>query len=517
MKFPAFCLALLVALMLLPTTAFGAEASKPKPVQLFMNEKKLDVSEVVPRIVDGNTLVPVRVIVEEIGAKVGWEEATRKVTIKQDSNTMLLLIDNKTAQFNGKKEQLEVAPFIENDTTMLPLRYIVEKLGVEIKWDEPSYSVHMYKVNEEDAKPVTGPVDLENGSVEVKPPLTGTGNGTVETPSGTGSSNNTSSTGKGSNTGTGDSKGSDGTAPVSGNRTISAITLSETDLTVTAKDGKLVPSVLKLSNPDRIVFDFPNTVLNDTLQKALVKNTGELPSKHPLVEKIRYSNFSSNPATVRIILDLKSTAYYQTQPVVTAGTWRALIGDKPFQNVPAVPGDHLLTVVIDAGHGDTDPGALSITGRHEKDFTLSTAKKVAEELAKDKRVQVLMTRSDDTFIPLDDRVSFANEAPADLFLSIHGNSAKATVSGTETYYNRPESIPFANVIHQYAVAATGFPDRRVREADYRVITKTAMPAVLLEVGYLSNKNDETAMYTEAFQDKLALALVNAIKDYLKLK
>ncbi|MNG29963.1 Sporulation-specific N-acetylmuramoyl-L-alanine amidase [compost metagenome] len=73
------------------------------------------------------------------------------------------------------------------------------------------------------------------------------------------------------------------------------------------------------------------------------------------------------------------------------------------------------------------------------------------------------------------------------------------------------------MIHKYAVPATGFADRKVREADFRVITKTTMPAVLLEVGYLSNKNDEAAMYKEAFQDKLAASLVAAIKEYLNLK
>ena len=138
-------------------------------------------------------------------------------------------------------------------------------------------------------------------------------------------------------------------------------------------------------------------------------------------------------------------------------------------------------------------------------------------MSQDKRVNVLMTRSDDTFIPLDGRVSFANDIQTDLFLSIHGNSAKASVSGTETYYNRPESIAFANVIHKNVVAAAGFPDRKVREADFRVITKTTMPAVLVEVGYLSNKNDESAMYKEAFQDKVAASIVAAIKEYLNLK
>lgn len=479
MKFPAICLFLLVCLLLIPTTAFGADASKP--IKLFMNEKLLESVDVQPRIINGTTIVPARIIAEQIGAKVSWDEATSKVTIVKDKINIQLIINNGTALINGKKETLEVSPKLENNTTMLPLRFIGEELGIEFKWDGATSSVHMFNDNESDSKPVTGPIDVVNpdgntATPETKPPgtkpSTGTGTGTA-TP-----------------------------APLG--QVITSIELSETEFTVIANEGSLKPEVLTLSNPSRLVFDFPNTTLDDSFKKLLVKNSGELPSKQPLVSKVRFSNFSDNPATVRIILDLNGPIDYQKVTTKLSNEWKATIGERK------------LTVILDAGHGDHDPGALSITGRHEKEFTLATAKKVESLLAKDKRINVLMTRTNDTFIPLDDRVSFANDISADLFLSIHGNSAKATVSGTETYYNRSESLDFANVIHKHAVPATGFNDRKVREGDFRVITKTTMPAVLLEVGYLSNKNDESAMYKEAFQDKLAASLVAAIKEYLNL-
>ncbi|WP_235549899.1 N-acetylmuramoyl-L-alanine amidase family protein [Paenibacillus sp. Soil766] len=479
---------MLACLLLLPTTALGAEASKP--IKLYMNEKQLEVQGVQPRIVNDNTIVPVRIIVEQIGAQVSWDEATSKVTIVKDKINIQLVINNVTALVNGKKETLEVGPKIENGSTMLPLRFIGEVLGIEFKWDGPTSSVHMFKVIESDSKPVSGPVDVVvpdegTGKPETKPPGTKPSTGT--------------STGNGTGNGTGTN------TPDPSVHVITSIALSETDFSVIAKDGVLSPKVLTLSNPSRLVFDFPNTILDDSLKKLLIKNSGELPSKQPLVSKVRFSNFNDNPATVRIILDLNGPTEYQMITSKLPNQWKATIGERK------------LTVILDAGHGDNDPGALSITGKHEKEFTLATAKKVEALLAKDKRLHVLMTRSDDTFIPLDDRVSFANDISADLFLSIHGNSAKATVSGTETYYNRPESLDFANVIHKYAVPATGFADRKVRQADFRVITKTSMPAVLLEVGYLSNKNDESAMYKEPFQDKLAASLVAAIKEYLDLK
>lgn len=489
MKFPAFCFMLLVSVLLLPTTALGAEA--PNAIKLFLNEKRLVSSEVQPRIISGNTIVPVRIIVEEIGAKVTWDEATSKVTIVKDDVNIQLVINSKTALIKGKKEAMEVAPIIDKGNTMLPLRFIGQQMGIEFTWDASTSSVHMFKKDESDSKPVTGPVDVVDDKTPTKPPTT--------TPPTT--PTNPAKPGEGTGTGTGTGTN----IPDPNVHLVQSIVLTDKELTVTAKDGSLVPTTMKLANPNRIVLDFPNTILDEPLKKLLVKNAGELISKHPLIEKVRFSNFNDNPATVRVILDLKSTADIKVQASKLPNQWKATIAE------------HQLTVVIDAGHGDNDPGALSITGRHEKDFTLSMAKKVEQLLLQDKRLNVLMTRSDDTFIPLDDRVSFANNIQSDLFLSIHGNSAKATVSGTETYYNRPESAAFANVIHKYAVPAIGFPDRKVREADFRVITKTTMPAVLLEVGYLSNKNDETAMYKDAFQDKLAAALVTAIKEYLNLK
>ncbi|WP_161412057.1 N-acetylmuramoyl-L-alanine amidase family protein [Paenibacillus silvestris] len=482
---------LLVSVLLLPTTALGAEA--PKAIKLFLNEKRLVSSEVEPRIISGNTIVPVRIIVEEIGAKVTWDEASKKVTIVKDDVNIQLVINSKTALIKGKKEVMEVAPIIDKGNTMLPLRFIGQQMGIEFTWDASTSSVHMFKKDESDSKPVTGPVDVVDDNTPTKPPTT--------TPPTT----PTNPVKPGDGTGTGTGTGTGNNIPDPNVHLVQSIVLTDKDLTVTAKDGSLVPTTMKLANPNRIVLDFPNTVLDEPLKKLLVKNAGELSSKNPLVEKVRFSNFNDNPATVRIILDLKSTADIKAQSSKLPNQWKATIAE------------HQLTVVIDAGHGDNDPGALSITGRHEKDFTLSMAKKVEQLLLQDKRLNVLMTRSDDTFIPLDDRVSFANNIQSDLFLSIHGNSAKASVSGTETYYNRPESAAFANVIHKYAVPAIGFPDRKVREADFRVITKTTMPAVLLEVGYLSNKNDETAMYKDAFQDKLAAALVTAIKEYLNLK
>src|SRR5262249_3525883 len=152
--------------------------------------------------------------------------------------------------------------------------------------------------------------------------------------------------------------------------------------------------------------------------------------------QIRYSQFSNNPAVVRVTLDLKATARYRLLPDATgtsevrAEIYITTIGEKKDKYI----------VVLDAGHGDQDPGALAVNGRTEKEFTLDIVKKLGALLEKMPKIQVLYTRKDDTFIELNDRVDFANNYGADLFLSIHGNSFSSKSRGTETYYYNENSL-----------------------------------------------------------------------------
>ncbi|MCL6457034.1 MAG: N-acetylmuramoyl-L-alanine amidase, partial [Gorillibacterium sp.] len=127
-----------------------------------------------------------------------------------------------------------------------------------------------------------------------------------------------------------------------------------------------------------------------------------------------------------------------------------------------------------------------------------------------------MTRSDDTFVTLDNRAAIANNLKADVFLAIHCNSFSSTSTGTQTYYYNSYSKSLADIIHKHLVKATGFRDDKVRKEDFRVINKTKMPAVLVEIGYLSNKTEEALMFTASFQDKVAASIVAGIKEYLKI-
>ncbi|AIQ59345.1 N-acetylmuramoyl-L-alanine amidase family protein [Paenibacillus borealis] len=176
-------------------------------------------------------------------------------------------------------------------------------------------------------------------------------------------------------------------------------------------------------------------------------------------------------------------------------------------------------VVIDPGHGGEDPGATSVSGRFEKEFNLSVSQQIAAKLADDPQIQIELTRTGDAFISTHElyRPEFANNLPADLFISIHGNTYEdASASGTESFYYHDESLAFAETIHKHVIQATGLKDRGVKVENFFVLRETEMPSVLLELGYLTNPGDETKMWTAEFQEDVASAIIDGIREYLQL-
>lgn len=128
-----------------------------------------------------------------------------------------------------------------------------------------------------------------------------------------------------------------------------------------------------------------------------------------------------------------------------------------------------------------------------------------------------MTRETDVYPTRPERVQLANTLNADVFVSIHGNSVEASpqISGTETfYYKRSSSKALADIMHRHLVEALGFKDRGVKNGNLEVLRDTTMPAVLLEIGFLSNLAEEQAMLSETVQDKAAQAIVDAIKEFV---
>lgn len=178
-------------------------------------------------------------------------------------------------------------------------------------------------------------------------------------------------------------------------------------------------------------------------------------------------------------------------------------------------------IVIDPGHGGKDDGCNPKALAQEKELTLETAKLVQRHL-KQLGYKVVMTRSSDIFIPLDERTAIANEFNCDLFLSVHFNSAKnAKAQGIEVYYcdqasNRSKlSKSLAKSVLDRIVTSTEAKSRGVKTADFRVIRETSMPAVLVEAGFLSNSEERKRCQDPIYQNAIAWGIARGIDEYLK--
>jgi N-acetylmuramoyl-L-alanine amidase len=169
------------------------------------------------------------------------------------------------------------------------------------------------------------------------------------------------------------------------------------------------------------------------------------------------------------------------------------------------------TIVVDAGHGGKDSGAYRRFGPPEKTATLDVATRLSRKL-QESQFKVVMTRTNDTFIPLDTRVDIENGTPNSIFVSIHFNdSRRRGVKGFETYYHFPAAAGLAQRVQNKLCAIPGAVNRGIHTADFRVIRKAVYPAILVECGYLSNRAEgyeaRSASYREILADKIAEAIV----------
>lgn len=184
--------------------------------------------------------------------------------------------------------------------------------------------------------------------------------------------------------------------------------------------------------------------------------------------------------------------------------------------LPTAP-DTRVVLVIDPGHGGRDPGAVGINDLYEKNVILPVSLEVAE-LLRQQGINVIMTRSTDRELDLESRVQIAERADADLFVSIHANAislSRPDVNGIETYYYSAEGLQIAEFVHESLLEATGRPDRGVRRARFYVIRRTSMPAVLLEIGFVTGADDAPLLATDAYRSLTAQAIARGILEYLQ--
>lgn len=171
-------------------------------------------------------------------------------------------------------------------------------------------------------------------------------------------------------------------------------------------------------------------------------------------------------------------------------------------------------VIIDAGHGGTDVGATS-GGIYEKDITLDISKRV-EKLLNQKGYQVVMTRPNDTYVSLQDRVTISEKNDPDIFVSIHVNSSvRPEITGVETHYYHQESMALAQTVHASLASAVQSPNRGLFKSKFYVINHTTVPAILVEIGFISNSGEREQLVGEKRKQATAKAIADGVENYFK--
>jgi N-acetylmuramoyl-L-alanine amidase len=255
----------------------------------------------------------------------------------------------------------------------------------------------------------------------------------------------------------------------------------------------------------------------------------------------------------RLVLDFQGPPASATAPVEAPSG----AAPPPASRAPASDGG-LRTVVIDPGHGGEETGAKGPAGTLEKDIALQIARRVKALLVNNLGLQVFMTRERDEYVDLDTRTAVANNYKADVFISIHANASRArSAAGTEVYFLSyqasdeesrrlaqsegalPEAVPgttgapdlalilwdmaqaehleessaLASRIQEELAAARGAEGRGVKQAPFRVLVGAAMPATLVEVAFISNPEEEKLLLSDAFQAKVANAILRGVARY----
>ena len=169
------------------------------------------------------------------------------------------------------------------------------------------------------------------------------------------------------------------------------------------------------------------------------------------------------------------------------------------------------TVVVDAGHGGRDAGAVRRYGPPEKVAALDVAQRVNRKL-RESKFRTVMTRSSDVYVPLDRRVAIGNGQDNSIFVSIHFNDARRRgIQGFETYYASPYARTLAQRIQRKLMTIPRARNRGVHTANFRVVKNAVYPSVLIECGFLSNRAEgaraRSASYREMLADKIAEAIV----------
>ena len=350
-----------------------------------------------------------------------------------------------------------------------------------------------------------------------------------------------------------------------------------TRLTIESK-SEIKYEIFSVKDPERVVLD-----LEADMTPALTELDGKVAADDPYIKGLRVAR--NRPGVVRVVLDLKTEVKPQAftlspiaeyghrlvldiHPLVAADPLAELIAqgaakpDVPSAPTPDKPAvERLATIVIDAGHGGEDPGAIGKRGTREKNVTLMIAKRLKTLIDAEPNMRAVLTRDGDYFLPLNTRVDKARQVRADLFVSIHADSFKrsnakgssvfalserratsemarllaqkenesdliggVSLVGQTSYVKQTLldlsqtatidfSLRLGSSVLQHIGSVNDLHKGRVEQASFAVLKSPSVPSILVETAFISNPQEEKRLNDRGYQDKLARAILDGIRDY----
>jgi N-acetylmuramoyl-L-alanine amidase len=334
--------------------------------------------------------------------------------------------------------------------------------------------------------------------------------------------------------------------------------------------------VHRLANPDRIYFDLHDTQpasnlawksieVGDALLKRIRVAQPVTGMTRIVLETKAHTDFSVTlePSPYRLVVEVRKVGAGPKGTVNRLPNATEAEKNKLLTLAPPPPQEDLqlqrrvgkMCIVVDAGHGGRDGGAVGRDGLFEKDLVLEIGQRLGKLLESRLGMEVIYTRQDDSYIPLAERASIANQAHADLFVSVHANhSDLPSARGVETYYTSSFMVPSSKDVDmrpgaggarnaataslspadlqerveqsrrlaesvQRSLYGTlsaqnpGLRDRGIRAATFRVLTESAMPGILAEVSFVSSPTDEQKLRSDGYREQVAEALYKGIAGY----
>jgi len=353
-----------------------------------------------------------------------------------------------------------------------------------------------------------------------------------------------------------------------------------TRLTLETKE-ELRYTLFTVKDPERLVLELET----DEIAGPIADLQSKLTVEDPYIKGLRVAR--NRPGIVRVVLDLKQTVNAQVftlKPVAEYG-YRLVLDLHPLVPIdplaqliqqtqqsevqapqppkaPGAPVARLATIVIDAGHGGEDPGAIGRRGSREKDVTLMIARRLKSLIDAEPNMRALLTRDGDYFLPLNVRVDKSRQVKADLFVSIHADSfvrrdargssvfalseRRATsemakllakkenesdliggvnFKGKDSYVTQTlldlsqtatidHSLRLGGSVLKQLGSVNDLHKPRVEQASFAVLKAHDVPSILIETAFISNPQEEKRLTSKPYQDKLARAILAGIKDYL---